>query len=398
MFFHSNFNTTFLNISLTSNVSADVNLDDNITESSITLPTNFSVFDRVVAVNTTLSFSTTQLVIPYNQSAFLSESRIHAMACHNWSLTAQSCLGTWVNATNTSTIDTTNNKVTVNTTQLSAFAVAEHTVCGDSVKDTGEACDGSDFGSSTCSSNGFSGGSLTCSSSCTISTSSCTSSSGSSSSGGGGGGGSSAPTTTETKEETKSEEEKPLDDFVISKVEGVEKEDLEKIIQKALGNNKLFSEFKEALLKVSEEVSQNTDVKRDFEGSTIKTTIRYEGEGSVNNFIFYDLVPKSFASSTDDIQVYSTGRMEIVNKDPEYLFIYNSFSSGEDLEINYTVNKSFSSEQAKDILKELKSEVYGINIEKPVSQHTAPIDMSLIILGAVIVLIVIASLAYLKKG
>jgi hypothetical protein len=62
--------------------------------------------------------------------------------------------------------------------------------CGNNEIDVGEQCDGSDLGGSTCSSLGFSSGSLSCSSVCTFNTSSCTSSGG-----GGGGGGSSTPST-----------------------------------------------------------------------------------------------------------------------------------------------------------------------------------------------------------
>ena len=56
--------------------------------------------------------------------------------------------------------------------------------CGDGVIQTGESCDGSNLGGTSCSSQGFTGGSLSCTASCTFNTSACTSG------GGGGGGGS----------------------------------------------------------------------------------------------------------------------------------------------------------------------------------------------------------------
>lgn len=66
-------------------------------------------------------------------------------------------------------------------------------VCGDNIKDTGEECDGADFGSTSCTSLGFESGGLTCSDSCTIVTAQCTQTSngggGSNTNGGGGGGG-----------------------------------------------------------------------------------------------------------------------------------------------------------------------------------------------------------------
>lgn len=56
------------------------------------------------------------------------------------------------------------------------------TVCGNGVKETGEECDGGDLSGGTCSSRGFSGGTLQCSPACEYNISACTS--GSSSGGG----------------------------------------------------------------------------------------------------------------------------------------------------------------------------------------------------------------------
>jgi len=61
-------------------------------------------------------------------------------------------------------------------------------VCGNGIKEIGEACDGSDFGGQTCLNFGFSGGTLSCNSNCTINTSGCTTPSPPSGGGGGGGG------------------------------------------------------------------------------------------------------------------------------------------------------------------------------------------------------------------
>lgn len=61
--------------------------------------------------------------------------------------------------------------------------------CGDGVISSSEQCDGSNLGGASCTSQGFTGGSLSCTSACTFNTSQCTTSSGSGGSGGGGGGG-----------------------------------------------------------------------------------------------------------------------------------------------------------------------------------------------------------------
>lgn len=67
--------------------------------------------------------------------------------------------------------------------------------CGDGVISGGEQCDGLNLDGRLCTSQGFTGGSLSCTASCTLNTSMCISGA-SSGSGGGGGGGSSAPTPT----------------------------------------------------------------------------------------------------------------------------------------------------------------------------------------------------------
>ncbi|HEX9942187.1 MAG TPA: DNRLRE domain-containing protein [Thermoanaerobaculia bacterium] len=47
-------------------------------------------------------------------------------------------------------------------------------VCGNGVKESGEACDGADLGGQTCQSQGFSSGTLACNANCTFNTSGCT--------------------------------------------------------------------------------------------------------------------------------------------------------------------------------------------------------------------------------
>jgi hypothetical protein len=60
-------------------------------------------------------------------------------------------------------------------------------ICGNNIKEEGEQCDGSDLGGQTCTSLGYSGGTLSCYSNCTFNTSNCFFS------GGGGGGGAPPP-------------------------------------------------------------------------------------------------------------------------------------------------------------------------------------------------------------
>src|SRR3989338_4007834 len=68
-------------------------------------------------------------------------------------------------------------------------ATVKITVCGDSIVESPEQCDGSSLNGASCTTQGFTGGSLYCSSACEFNTSSCTSGSSGGSGGGGGGGG-----------------------------------------------------------------------------------------------------------------------------------------------------------------------------------------------------------------
>jgi|GEM_PF-6394249 len=61
--------------------------------------------------------------------------------------------------------------VFANTSVISTASVIP--VCGNTVKEEGEACDNSDLGGQTCQSRGFLGGNLSCNTDCTFNTSQC---------------------------------------------------------------------------------------------------------------------------------------------------------------------------------------------------------------------------------
>ncbi len=80
------------------------------------------------------------------------------------------------------------NKVSAITVDISAVVEG----CDDGIIGVGEQCDGVNLGGASCSSLGFSGGTLSCTSACTFDTSSCTAGGSGGGGGGGGGGGSSS--------------------------------------------------------------------------------------------------------------------------------------------------------------------------------------------------------------
>lgn len=88
--------------------------------------------------------------------------------------------------------------VNFSSTKVSALTVditATVPGCGDGSVSGAEQCDGSNVNGASCSSLGFTGGSLSCTSACTFNTTACTTSSGG---GGGGGGGGSGPSIPDT--------------------------------------------------------------------------------------------------------------------------------------------------------------------------------------------------------
>jgi len=80
--------------------------------------------------------------------------------------------------------------------QNSIFAASDATVeatikisvCGNGIKEGSEQCDGSDLAGQSCTTEGYTGGTLSCSASCTFNTSACTTAAPAPASGGGGGG------------------------------------------------------------------------------------------------------------------------------------------------------------------------------------------------------------------
>ncbi len=74
--------------------------------------------------------------------------------------------------------------IAVNTSINWSVTVNNLILCGNNIKESGESCDGTDLSGNSCTSLGYTGGSLSCSNSCTFVTSSCTNTTSGGSSGG----------------------------------------------------------------------------------------------------------------------------------------------------------------------------------------------------------------------
>ena len=191
------FNATFDNVNLTDNATLNITIDDNITENNITAPPSIRKFIEIIALDVNFNFSLVQVVFEYNDSG-VNEQELAVLSCHQWNMNNQTCSSSWESVEN-ARVNTTNNKVYINSTVLSAFSIAQNKYCGDGIVDSGENCDGSNLTGNTCASLGYSGGTLSCSSSCTFDTSGCYTTTGEESSA------SSASTTTISETTTKKE-------------------------------------------------------------------------------------------------------------------------------------------------------------------------------------------------
>lgn len=118
-------------------------------------------------------------------------------------------------------------------------------------------------------------------------------------------------------------------------------------LERAL-NRTLDEKAIETLAEISSIVSQVTRADRELdvaaERSTLTLKVKYTGEEKAVKYTVYDVIPKSFARSSDEITVKASGaEIKIVETDPAYLFIYPQVYPDEEIEISYTVNKRVSS-------------------------------------------------------
>ncbi len=148
---------------------------------------------------------------------------------------------------------------------------------------------------------------------------------------------------------------------------------LQDALEKVMGKGKMSQNAIQNMLRLSASITGDIDTERNFEAteesSKLMTRMKYSGKNKVKNFILYEKVPKSFAESTDDITINTTGKVEIVEKDPEYAIVFSELVPGQTIEVSYTVNQKVDA----SVIDAMTSEVYAESIEEsPVLDKEPP--------------------------
>jgi len=122
------------------NTTRNISLDYEIDESTLTLPPNVLFFATTISTETDADFERALIEFAFDNSSFINQNRTVSYACHNWDMLSRSCLGSWNDITENTTINTTTGIATVETSETSAFSIGESYSCGDGVIDAGETC------------------------------------------------------------------------------------------------------------------------------------------------------------------------------------------------------------------------------------------------------------------
>ena len=136
-------------------------------------------------------------------------------------------------------------------------------------------------------------------------------------------------------------------------------------IEKVLGMGKLSDQAMENLMRLSASITSDLEVNKFMESSSTKSNItlrvRYRGQRRVRNFMLHEKIPKAFASSSDNITVSVSGATyDVVEKDPEYVFLYGEVSPNQELTITYSVDQEVDT----SVLDQTETFVFGESYEE----------------------------------
>ncbi|MEK9154726.1 MAG: cohesin domain-containing protein, partial [Patescibacteria group bacterium] len=165
-----NYNPALLEVQDANSLSAGV----QISPGSLMSITNINTVD---VINGRIQFSqTVGTGLTYSGTGVLASVNFKALATGSTNVTFDFTAGVTAD-TNIASAGTdvltavTNGSYTI----IPAGTVPPPPVCGNGIIETGEQCDSSNLGGASCTSQGYSGGTLSCSSSCTFNTSNCSS-------------------------------------------------------------------------------------------------------------------------------------------------------------------------------------------------------------------------------
>ncbi len=140
---------------------------------------------------------------------------------------------------------------------------------------------------------------------------------------------------------------------------------LQEAMQKVLGLANMSEQAKQNMLRISESISSQVQMRREFryesQVSSMETRMTYSGNKKAKNFMLYDSVPKEFAQHAENLTVQADGAVgfEVVESDPELLFTYGELEPGDEITITYSVN-----EEVDDaVIDSFSGEVYAQELE-----------------------------------
>ena len=105
------------------------------------------------------------------------------------------------------------------------------------------------------------------------------------------------------------------------------------------GNSNPIDDQASAELNNNIAIIKSLDIYSDH--SSLDVRIFYNGSER-RNVMIYDIVPKAFASSADNITITTKENYSIVEKDPAFLFLVSSIKQQDVVSINYIVNRKVS--------------------------------------------------------
>ncbi len=152
-----------------------------------------------------------------------------------------------------------------------------------------------------------------------------------------------------------------------------ENERLREAIMKVLNISGMSEQARANMEELSSTISSGSEFHKEMASGNGKTTMtltyKYSGQKMIRNFMLYETVPKTIASSSDDLTVTAEGAaIEIVESDPEYLFTYPEVYPDQELNITYSVDQELDTA----LLDETSTEIYGESLEEFGKECEAP--------------------------